>query len=466
VTAIAATTAIERATLPKEPYPGLRPFEPHERRIFFGREEMIDTVIDGLARKNLVVIHGASGSGKSSLVRAGVLPWLEIQQGRRRGWLTAIRRPAGSPLRNLASALAECLGFPRNASEENDAIASWYTRLALGQSVLSDVEAVLKEKAASLRLLIDQFEELFRYTRENSREEAALVTSLLCALAGERNPAPHLFVILTMRSDYLGECAHFDGFAETVNTCQYLLPRLNDFGILRAIHEPATLYGGEVDAAVGDHLLFAARREEDVLPVLQHTLMRACFWARKRHREDRGWTVTLDDLQVVEGSDGALSKHADEVLAELEVRDARLLKTAEWTFRSLAELDSEGRAIRHPCSFKALVDIADGDRAGVTAVIEAFRGAGCNFLTTDPPGTLTDDSKIDISHQALIRHWQRLCNPARDPATKEPVGWMWREFKDGQRWRALAVQARLFRDDASESATLSPNTVHLTIYKP
>jgi len=98
---VAAST---RVALPAEPYPGLRPFEPKEHRIFFGREEMIDTVIDALARKNLVVVHGASGSGKSSFVRAGVLPWLEIQQSRRRHWLTKIRRPAGGPLRNLASA--------------------------------------------------------------------------------------------------------------------------------------------------------------------------------------------------------------------------------------------------------------------------------------------------------------------------------------------------------------------------
>jgi hypothetical protein len=324
--------------------------------------------------------------------------------------------------------------------------------------VLSEIEAVLKDKAASLCLLIDQFEELFRYSSGKSREEAELVTSLLSVLARERNPAPHLFVVLTMRSDYLGECAHFEGFAETVNACQYLLPRMTDFGTLRAIHEPATLYGGRVDPVVGDRLLFAAHREEDALPVLQHTLMRACTWARKRHGEGQGWTVTLDDLLAVEGNHSALSKHADEVLAELEAGDQSILKTAEWVFRSLAEFDSEGRAIRRPASLKTLVDVADGDRAGVAAVIEAFRSAGCNFLTTDPVGTLNDDSEIDISHETLIRRWQRLCDPTRDPATKEPVGWMWREFEDGQRWRALAVQARLFRDDTSGSATLSPAT--------
>ena len=251
---VAAST---RVALPAEPYPGLRPFEPKEHRIFFGREEMIDTVIDALARKNLVVVHGASGSGKSSFVRAGVLPWLEIQQSRRRHWLTKIRRPAGGPLRNLASALANLFGAAPGSSQGIDPLTSWHTRLALGHTVLDDIEALLSSKGSSLCLLIDQFEELFRYARETSREEAELLVQLLCSLASEQNPAPHLFVILTMRSDYLGECARFDGFAETVNSCQYLLPRLNDFGLLRAIHEPAELYGGKIDPAVGDRLLFA-----------------------------------------------------------------------------------------------------------------------------------------------------------------------------------------------------------------
>jgi hypothetical protein len=225
--------------LPAEPYPGLRPFDANEHRIFFGREEMIDMVIDGLARKNLVVLHGASGSGKSSFVQAGVLPWLEIQQSRRRHWLRAIRRPAGGPLRNLASALADLFGAAPGSSQAIDPLTSWHTRLALGRAVLDDIEALLSSKGGSLCLLIDQFEELFRYAKEKNREEAELLTQLLCSLASEQNPAPHLFVILTMRSDYLGECARFEGFAETVNSCQYLLPRLDDFGLLRAIHEPA-----------------------------------------------------------------------------------------------------------------------------------------------------------------------------------------------------------------------------------
>jgi hypothetical protein len=458
VTALTAATVPSRMALPAEPYPGLRPFEPQEHRIFFGREEMIDTVIDGLARKNLVVVHGASGSGKSSLVRAGVLPLLEIQQGRRRHWLTAIQRPAGGPLRNLASALAGHLGAPPGSSQAIDSVASWHTRLALGPTVLDDIEASLSAKGASLCLLVDQFEELFRYAKEKSREEAELLTELLCSLAGEKNPSPHLFVILTMRSDYLGECARFEGFAETVNSCQYLVPRLNDFALLRAIHEPATLYHGKIDNAVGDRLLFAARHDEDALPVLQHALMRSCARARERHGSAGDWTVTLADLQAVEGRYGALSLHADEVLADMQASDPTRLSAAEWVFRSLTELDAEGRVIRRPRNLAELIAVAGNDCAGVIAVIEAFRGAGRNFLMTNPPGPLEDATEIDISHEALIRGWRQLSDPARDPVRNEPVGWTRREFEDGQRWRALAVQARMFHDDSTRRATLSPAT--------
>ena len=454
----AAAAAPPRFALPPEPYPGLRPFDRQEHRIFFGREEMIDTIIDSLAHNNLVVVHGASGSGKSSIVRAGVLPWLELQQSRGGTWLTKILRPAGGPLRNLAAALAGALGPAPGARGAIDPVVSWQTRLALGSSVLDDIEARLNSMQGALCLLIDQFEELFRYAKETSREEAKLLTELLCILASTPKPAPHLFVVLTMRSDYLGECARFEGFAETVNACQYLLPRLGDFALLRAVHEPATLYGGAIDPAVGDRLLFAMRQEEDGLPVLQHALMRACVHARERHGSVKGWTVTLADLAWAEGEHGALSKHADEVLAEIRARDAGYEKAAEWLFRSLTELDAEGRVIRRPCKLADLVAVAGNDRAGVTTVVAAFQAPGRNFLMSNPPDTLEDDSEIDVSHEALIRRWRRLSDPARDAEKNEPVGWMWHEFEDGQRWHALAVQARMFRNDSSKSATLSPAT--------
>jgi hypothetical protein len=454
------------AELPPDPYPGLRSFEPSEWAIFFGRETMIDEVIQRLAKQHLVIVHGVSGCGKSSLVRAGVFPWLGLDHARSdKAWTTAIARPSGGPLRNIAGALAKKLGFPPSSGgAPADATAAWFDRLALGSTALGEINRVLELQGTSLCLLIDQFEELFRYAKEMGREEAQLLIEILEAVGSPNCPAPRLFVIVTIRSDYIGECARFDRFAETANSCQYLLPRLDDFALLRAVHEPATLYGGKIDSAVGDHLIFAARREEDALPILQHTLMRASSYARKRHGSHGGWVVTLADLQAVEGEYGALSQHADEILAEIGAGDPMRLKAAESVFRSLAEFDREGRVVRRPCRVADLIAVAGGDSAGVVAVIDAFRAPGRNLLTTNPEGPLEDSTEIDVSHEALVRHWRQLSASTRLTGVQNdgrPVGWLWREFEDGQRWRALAVQAQVFRADKTKSATLNPATTEV-----
>ena len=108
-----------------------------------------------------------------------------------------------------------------------------------------------------------------------------------------------------------------------------------------------------------------------------------------------------------------------------------------------------------PRQLGELVEVA-GNREGVLAVVEAFRSPDCSFLTSQPSGELGVDTEIDIGHEALIRRWPRLADDKRDPVTQEPAGWIWREFEDSLRWRALAVQAQAFKNDPS--ATLSPAT--------
>src|SRR5262249_49787461 len=139
---VAATLGSEiGAELPSDPYPGLRPFEPSEWAIFFGRETMIDEVIVRLAKEHLVIVHGASGCGKSSLVRAGVLPWLGLDFARNnKAWTTAIARPSGGPLRNIAGDLAKKLGFPPGSGRSPaDATAAWQHPPALGSAALARV---------------------------------------------------------------------------------------------------------------------------------------------------------------------------------------------------------------------------------------------------------------------------------------------------------------------------------------
>jgi energy-coupling factor transporter ATP-binding protein EcfA2 len=165
------------ATLPKHPYPGLRTFEAEEWMIFFGREKMIEDVIARLARQRLVFIHGASGSGKSSLVRAGVLPKLARQHLRHgEAWHTCTMRPSGGPLWNLAQVFAQLEGRSDDSARVDEIARLFDRRGATLASVAGEIAGLAGKR---LCILVDQFEELFRFEREISRDEAELFIDLL-----------------------------------------------------------------------------------------------------------------------------------------------------------------------------------------------------------------------------------------------------------------------------------------------
>jgi len=212
--------------LSEAPYPGLRPFRQDESDIFFGREEQTDALLGKLRRSRFLAVVGPSGCGKSSLVRAGMIAALEAgfltDAGSR--WRFAEMRPGGHPLARLARALLAPLALsPRHAQAGPEA-APWLEAL-LRRGPLGLVEA-LHETAlppgTNLLLLVDQFEEIFRFRREGSADEADAFVALLLATA--QKPEVPVYVVLTMRSDYLGDCALFTGLPEAMNESQFRRP--------------------------------------------------------------------------------------------------------------------------------------------------------------------------------------------------------------------------------------------------
>lgn len=451
--------ALFRVTLPPRPYPGIRPFEKTEWPIFFGRERMADALTGQLIRSRLLVVHGDSGCGKSSLVRAGVLPRLE-QENARGGirWRTCTALPREAPLWNLAEALAGLEASP----PPEERVMAFRRLLNLGRDAPTALAKQLRrDHDDQICLLIDQFEELFDHAVRHGPHEAQLLIDLLVGL--HANPPEGLYVVITMRSEFLGACARFRGFAEAVTATQCLLPRMNHPELLRAIREPATLYHGTVSRALAERLIADTSGGQDELPLIQHGLLllhRERMVALGRNEAptdaaqpdvDTSWHLGLEHYRNADGLVGLLSDHADAVMHEVTKTyeghgDSE--RATEALFRALTDISADGQAIRRPRTLAQLVTVTGADEAGLRKIIDRFRADGTSFLKPYGSEPLGRAELIDITHEALIRCWRRITEPAN--------GWLAREFNDGLIWRALLVQAEEF--ERNPDNVLSPAT--------
>ena len=418
--------------LSASPYPGLRSFGRDEADTFFGRQDQTVKLLQKLQQARFLAVVGSSGCGKSSLVRAGLIPALEAgfltDAGSR--WRFAEMRPGSHPLTGLALSLLapDALGRA-GESGEADADAPSFLLAALRRGPLGLVEALrdrpLPEKT-NLLLLVDQFEEIFRFRQQGDSDEADAFVALLVATAAQRD-AP-VYVVFTMRSDFLGDCAVFTGLPEAINESQFLTPRLTREQCRLAIEGPARVFGGRVDPALSNHLLNEMGTDSDQLPLLQHALMRMWGHARTRTGSEMP-VITLDDYAAVESLADALSDHADEALAGL---DGAGQAVAQVFFRRLTERGPGGRDLRRPVRLSDLAAVAGVSEAQAAAVVDVFRGEGRSFLMPPSDVPLAPDTVVDITHESLIRQWKRL------------QGWVAQESASAVRYRRLCETAWLW----------------------
>jgi WD40 repeat protein len=441
----------------QRPFVGLRPFTDLDRGFFFGREDQVDALESLLARSPLVSVIGSSGSGKSSLIRAGLLPRLERSPFG--SWIWVETRPGETPIRNLAEALAR----PNQSAEieREDPIAAALTdriELSLRDStfgVRDSLQYVPRSDEAGVVILIDQFEEIFRFadlrtqqTRDSvraseQRDEATLFVQLLLGAIGDPNFEGR--IVLTMRSDFIGDCARFAGLSEAVTESQYLVPALTRDQRATAIRGPVQAAGGRVEPALVQQLLNDTNEDPDQLPVLQHVMMRC--WLRAMAGRDGGdpISISLRHYREVGGVAQALSIHANEVLDSLErlpSSDATgsLTTVAKRIFQSLTDMDSQGRSTRRPQRFADLVAVITPDDASedlrrqtrhvVSRVVSRFSDPDCSFLRAPDAEALEDISIVDIGHEALIRRWDKL-------GSTDIVNWLRAEQEDGEIYRDL-----------------------------
>jgi tetratricopeptide (TPR) repeat protein len=397
-----------------QPYIGLRPFERFETDIFFGRETHSDELINRLGSNHFLAVIGTSGGGKSSLVKTGLIAGLEAGYLAKAGthWQIVEMRPGQQPFYALSEKLLAELKAVLPANETVESLAD-----KLRQGSLSLHELLAQHPLpnnAQLLIVCDQFEEIFRYFQHGEAAEARNFVSLLLASS---KPYPlssgvvshSLYVVITMRSDFLGDCAQFAGLAEAINQGLYLTPRLDAQQLRAAIEEPAFVFGGEVEPALVTQLLEDAGNNPDQLPLLQHALM--IMW--QLSEKDGTSVLTLKHYEQVGGLKNALSNHADRKFENLSPSQQRI---AEIMFRALTERADAQRDTRRPLPLAEIVALTGANFAEVVTVIDEFRQTGRCFLMPPMNVVLNNDSVIDISHESFIRQWQMLKDWAADEA--------------------------------------------------
>src|SRR5687768_9788402 len=316
-------------------------------------------------------------------------------------------RPGGDPIGNLAAELVKddvlpAAGAGLRASEAEAVIDATLRGGSLGivdvayQGRLGEHEKLL--------IVVDQFEELFRFRaaqQNTNADEAAAFVKLL--LEGAQQRELSIYIVLTMRSDFLGDCAQFQGLPEAINDGQYLIPRMTRDERRFAVTGPVGVTRGKITEPLVNRLLNDVGDDPDQLPILQHALMRT--WDRWDEDHAPGEPLDLRHYEAIGTMKEALSRHAEEALGELDERGRAI---AEILFRALTERGADGKGVRRPVRLAEVSGLTGGSAGEVAAVAERFRRPGRSFLMPPAGVKLRPDSVLDLSHESLMRIWGRL----------------------------------------------------------
>ena len=433
------------------PYPGLRPFRPDEAHLFFGRESQVDAMVDRLAASRFLAVVGSSGCGKSSLVNCGLRPALQRGVLARAGsaWRIASFRPGVDPVGELAEALAAPgLLFDLAGTASSGAAGAGLAGVQIAQADLVGATLRLSKRGlidlvqqarlpagTNLLLVVDQFEELFRYraltqSEQRAPDAVALINLLLEASAQSEVP---VYVVMTMRSDFLGDCTQFYGLAEAINAGQYLVPRLSRDERRGAIAGPAQVAGASISPTLLTRLVNDVGDNPDQLSILQHALNRT--WAAWLLADTPDKPLALPHYESIGTMAHALDLHAERAMAELgEQGQGPQQALAERVFKALTDRATDPRGVRRPTRLDKLCEITESTPELLAPVLAVFRKPSRSFLMPPADEPLAADSVVDISHESLMRVWERLKR------------WTDEEAQSAQRYRRLAETAVLHAD--------------------
>jgi uncharacterized delta-60 repeat protein len=366
------------------PFRGLESFRPEDSEFFFGREVLINKLVDKIEAHSFLAVLGASGSGKSSLVMAGLIPALKCEY--------AIFRPGADPLAELESALSS-----------------------------------VNENAL---IVVDQFEETFTLTtNEATRKE--FISRVLAATQRYK-------VVLTLRSDFLGEVAAHRALNEEIQNHLENVPPMNMDELYQSMAGQAGRTGLRFEADLGQQILDDVEGEPGAMPLLQHALW--MLWKR-RH----GFWLKSSEYQSFGGVRQAIASTAEEVYASCSETERGHMREI---FLRLTRLDesNEGRDTRRRVPLSDLAHIGQS-AAARSVLLDKLANERLIVKTVD-----IDTVEIEVAHEALIRHWERLQSWLNEDRTKlhlrESVGESAKEWKKAKKDETLLNHRGGRLDDA------------------
>lgn len=417
------------------PFPGLRPFTIDECHLFFGREGQADEILVKLSENRFVTVMGYSGSGKSSLMFCGLVPVLYggfmTQTGP--NWNAVITRPGASPINKLSESIVENLIHHGRVEEADRGIQNAIINSVLrsGPGGLVEVSRYLQNQTGeNIFFLVDQFEELLRFREKSgfidAHDESQLYVNLV--LNAVRQTDVPVYIALTMRSDFIGNCSVFPHLTDYINKSNYLVPQMTREQKKMVIEGPVAVAGGRISQRLVKRLLLDVGNDQDQLPILQHALMRTWdYWVANR---EGGESIDLRHYHAVGKIYEALSQHANEAYDELTTREKEI---AEILFKTITEKSHDNKGMRRPGRLGLIALLAEAEEEDVVYVVDHFRKAGRSFLMPGANVPLNADSMIELSHESLMRIWKRLNT------------WVEEEFESAQMYKRLSDAAAMYQ---------------------
>ncbi len=379
------------------PYQGLQKFTEQEAEFFFGRNAAIENLLDKIdylveadtnkEEPDFIAVLGPSGSGKSSLVRAGLLPALREGKAKNSSeWLIQVMLPGANPLEALAEIF---LGeVNRDLSSIRESLAK--ENLAL-HDLMVEVLTVTEQSSKSVFVLVvDQFEEIFTMC-ESEAERVTFIELLLNAAQVRHNRS---FIIITMRSDFYSKVAAYNPLAEAITHQQMLVSPMTEKELREAILLPAEAVGLELEKGLIEDLLNDTINAPGVLPLLQYALLELF------ERRD-GNLLTSAAYEEIGGVQGALAHRADTILDQMTMNQRHLVR------RILMRLVQPGDGTddtRRRATFSEVLPSGSSVEE-VETIVEKLAKANLIVTSFHPE---TNEVVIDVSHETLIREWPRF----------------------------------------------------------